>query len=223
MDTSSMLDNSFQSRLMLLLASSLFGLIPMVVSLVVKWLEGRSQTTRVNNVLNQTTHRVDFLTKWFNLQKEVCAPEQLANVKKAVSDELTDSFELFMDVVLDPDKATKHRREVIAQYRKTGKLKRFFLMYTPYNGRGWLFHTLYYMSVLPLFGMLIYVIFSFIQTQDFLASIPREYMYATAGILILSLFFRHLGRRAAKEVEERMIKIDQKTLPLRGRPDLAEA
>lgn len=197
------------------LASSLFGLIPVLINLTVNWLDKRSQTARVNNILGQVNNRVNFLTTWYNLQKEVSTAQQLPQIKSTVFEELNDTFELFIDVVLDPDKETKQRQEALANYRKTNKFRRMLLLYVPYNVRGWIFHTGYYMCVLPLLAVVGYLIFNLVQQRSPLAGIPDLNLLMAGLALILAIIFLILGRGAAKDIEIRMMKLEKKTTPLR--------
>ena len=204
--------------LIIALASSMVGLLPVALTLIVNWLEKRGQTARINSILGQVNNRIEFLTAWYNLQKEVTNPEQLANIRKIVNNELGDVYELFMDVILDPDKETKQRQEAMAKYRKTNKLKRFLLMYTPYNTRGWIFHTLYYMCLLPLLAIIGYMIYNSIQFNDPLHGIPLDNAVYGGLVVILMIISHWMGRGAARDIETRMVKLDQKTTPLRSQP-----
>jgi hypothetical protein len=203
--------------LIIALASSMVGLLPVVLTLIVNWLEKRGQASRINSILGQVNNRIEFLTAWYNLQKEVTNSDQLTNIRKIVNNELGDVYELFMDVVLDPDKDTKQRQEAIAKYRKTNGLQRFLLVYTPYNARGWVFHTLYYMCLLPLLALVGYMIYGGIQFNNPLHGLPLDnqtliYVGLTVVLLVIS---HRMGRVAAKDIENRMVKLEQKTTPLR--------
>lgn len=205
------------NSLLLPLASSLVGLVPVLLTLGVEWLEKRGQTARTNSILEQVNNRVAFLTAWYGLQKEVSNDAQLDNVKVVVGNELDDVYELFMDVVLDPDKETKQRQEAIARYRKTGKFRKFFLLYRPYNTRGWFFQTLYYMFVLPLVAVVAYMVYMLIQYNDPLRGIPQENLVIAGLVFIMTIVFHWMGRVAARDMEGRMAKLEQKTTPLRGK------
>lgn len=197
------------------LASSLVGLIPFLINLAVNTVEKRSQKARMNSILQLVNHRVGFLTNWYNLQKEVADASQMQHIKSAVSEELDDVYELFVDVVLDPDEDTKQRKAVMTKYRNTSKLRRFLLLYTPYNTRGWFFHTLYYMCTLPLLAAVIYMIYSQIKFNDFSHGIPPENFIVAGITLVLVVIFRMMGREAAKDIEQRMVKVEQKTMPFK--------
>jgi hypothetical protein len=85
-------------------------------------------------------------------------------IKGALSNELQELYETFMDALLDPDELNR-RHETTARYKNTTHLKRFLLIYQPYNTKGWFFHTLFYMSNLPLMVGIGYVLFRYIQTR----------------------------------------------------------
>ena len=205
-------------KLLLPLASSMVGLIPVLINITVNWADRKSKTARLNTFLQQTSLRVGFLQTWFNLQKEVSSPEQLTQIKGVLSDELQDLYETFMDALLDSEELNR-RHETINRYRNTTPLKRFLLIYQPYNTRGWLFHTLFYMSILPLAVGVGYVLFQFAQTRVWMENIPQEYLYAGIALLALLFIFRWLGRQAAREIEERVATLARKTAPLRASSD----
>jgi hypothetical protein len=202
-------------KLLIPIASSLVGLIPVLINLSVNWMEKKSQTARLNSILQQSNQRVAFLTTWFGLQKEVTKTDDLPGIKNLVADELKEVYEIFMDAVLDPDKETKRRKEMLTQYRKTNPFRRFFLLYSPYNPSGWFYHTLYYMCVLPLLVAIGYIVYHYVQTKIWLIDVPQEYLFVALGAVIFAVIFRWMGRGAAKDLEERAKKFDQKTLPLR--------
>ena len=139
-------------------------------------------------------------------------------IKGAMSNELQDLYETFMDALLDSDELNR-RHETITRYRNTTPLKRFLLIYQPYNTKGWFFHTLFYMCILPLVVEAGYVLFQYAQTRTWIESIPQEYMYAGVALLALLLIFRSFGRMAAKEVEGRLATVASKTAPLRATGD----
>jgi hypothetical protein len=205
-------------KLLLPLASSMVGLIPVLINLTVNWADRKSKTARLNLFLQQNNLRIGFLQTWFNLQKEVSSPEKMAQLKGVLSDELQELYETFMDALLDSDELNR-RQETINRYRNTTPLKRFLLIYQPYNAKGWFFHTLFYMCILPLVVGIGYVVFQYTQTGAWMENIPQEYMYASVALLALLLIFRSLGRMAAKEIEGRLATVARKTAPLHATGD----
>jgi hypothetical protein len=195
------------------------GLIPVLINLAAGWADRKSKTARTSNFLQQTNQRMGFLQSWYNLQKEVSSAEQLSQIKETLSDELQEIYESLTEALLDSYNETNHRRELMSRYRKTTPLRRFLLMYSPYNTRGWLFHTLYYMCILPLVVGLGYVIYQFVQTRIWMENIPQEYLYAGGALIVLLFIFRWFGRIAARDVEDRLATLARKTVPLQANSD----
>lgn len=206
-------------KLLLPLATSMVGLIPVLINLAAGWADRKSKTARMNAFLLHTNQRMGFLQSWFNLQKEVSSPEKLSQIKGALSEELQDIYESLAEALVDSYNGSDHRRELISRYKKTTPLRRFLLLYSPYNARGWLFHTLYYMCILPLGVGVGYIVYQYLQTNSWLENIPQEYMYAGIALIALLLIFRWFGRMAAKDIEGRLATIARKTEPLRATGD----
>ena len=103
---------------------------------------------------------------------------------------------------------------MLMRFKNMNTFRRFFLLYTPYNIGGWLYHTLYYMSLIPWLVLLGYEIYQYIQTGAWFAGADNAYLYAGIVLTVLVLLFRLSGRRAAKPVEQRLATIDRKTNPL---------
>ena len=205
-------------KLLLPLAGSMVGLIPVLINITVNWADRKSKTARLNVFLQQNNLRIGFLQTWFNLQKEVSSPEKMTQIKGVLTDELQELYETFMDALLDSDELNR-RQETINRYRNTTPLKRFLLIYQPYNTKGWFFHTLFYMSILPLVVGVGYILFQYAQTRAWIESIPQEYMFAGVAFLALMLIFRSLGRMAAREIEGRLATVARKTAPLHATGD----
>ena len=58
-------------KLIIPLASSMVGLIPVLINITVGFLDKKSQMARRNNELSYVNQRLSFLTNWYQLQKEV--------------------------------------------------------------------------------------------------------------------------------------------------------
>lgn len=201
-------------KLIIPLASSMVGLIPVLINILVNTLDKRSHIAKRNAALMYLNQRVGFLTSWFQIQKEVNNQEQLARIKSMMSNELTDVYEEFAEALLEVEKESMERHELLSRVKSTNGFRRFFLLYTPYTTSGWLYHTLYYMSILPLLMILGYEIFKYLQSGLWFQNIPTEYLYVGGLLIFLVLLFRWFARRAARVVEERMATLDRKTSPL---------
>ncbi len=202
------------NTLMIPIASSMVGLIPVLINIAVNTLDRRSHVNKRNAALMYLNQRVGFLTSWFQLQKEISGQEHLAKIKSMMSNELTDVYEEFAEALLEVEKETIERRELLSRVKNTNGFRRFFLLYTPYNTTGWLFHTLYYMSILPLFMILGFEIYKYFQNGAWFQNIPVENLYIGVILIVLVILFRMFGRRTARSVEARMTTLDRKTSPL---------
>ena len=201
-------------KLIIPLASSMVGLIPVLINLTVNWLDKKSHKAQRDAELSYVNQRVNFLTSWFNLQKEIGEAEQMKRVREMVSDELRDMYEEFAHAILEVEKESRKRQELMQRVKNMNFIKRLFLLYTPYNVRGWLYHTLFYMCTMPLFAFIAFVVYTYTQTQTWFLGIPQEYLIGGAGVAVLAIIFHGLGRAAARDMEDRMATLERKTVPL---------
>lgn len=199
-------------KLVIPLASSMVGLIPVLINITVGFLDKKSQMARRNNELNYVNQRVTFLMSWYQLQKEVGKPDQMSGIKDMVSQELKDVYEDLADALVESDRLLQQRHELLERYRNMGGFRKFFLLYTPYNVGGWLYHTLFYMTLTPWLVLLGYEIYQYIQTQVWFEN--ELYLYACIGLTVLVTLFRIFGRGAAKSTEQRLATLERKTIPL---------
>lgn len=196
------------------IASSMVGLIPFLINLAINYFDKKSIKAKRDADLNYVNQRVNFLTGWFNLYKEISDQEQLKRVREMMSEELQDVYEEFAHSLLDVDKESKKRHNLMMRVKTMSAIKRMFLLYTPYNIRGWLYHTLFYMCTLPLVGGFGHEIYNFFITKTWFADVPQELLFAGILLPIGAIAFHWLGRAAARETEERMATLERKTTPL---------
>lgn len=78
------------------IASSMVGLIPVLINLTFTWLERLSQNARLNLVIQQSNQRITFLSNWLALQEKTARAEQLPAIKGMVSEELNEVYEAFL-------------------------------------------------------------------------------------------------------------------------------
>jgi len=183
-----------------------------LINITVGFLDKKSQMARRNNELNYVNQRVTFLMSWYQLQKEVGKPDQMSGIKDMVSQELKDVYEDLADALVESDRLLQQRHELLERYRNMGGFRKFFLLYTPYNVGGWLYHTLFYMTLTPWLVLLGYEIYQYIQTQVWFEN--ELYLYACIGLTVLVTLFRIFGRGAAKSTEQRLATLERKTIPL---------
>jgi len=199
-------------KLIIPLASSMVGLIPVLINITVGFLDKKSQMARRNNELSYVNQRLSFLTNWYQLQKEVTKPEQMSGIKDMVSQELKDVYEDLADALVESDKLLQQRHELLARYRNMNGFRKFFLLYTPYNLSGWLYHTLFYMTLTPWLMFLGYEVYEYAQTRVLFDNEPN--LYVGIALTALVILFRMFGRGAAKSMEQRLATLERKTIPL---------
>jgi len=194
------------------LASSMVGLIPVLINITVNYLDKRSHMARRNNELNYVNQRLTFLVGWYQLQKEVSGPDKMSTIKELVARDLTDVYEDLADALVESDKLSQERHELLMRFKNMNGFRRFFLLYTPYNVGGWLYHTLYYMSLIPWLLFVGYEIYQYVLTKIWFKD--PMYLYAGIGLTVLVILFRLFGRGAAKSTEQRLATLERKTSPL---------
>jgi len=188
------------------------GLIPVLINITVNSLDKRSHMARRNNELNYVNQRLTFLMGWYQLQKEVSKPEQIDAIKDLVARDLTDVYEDLADALVESDQLSQERHELLERFKNMNGFRRFFLLYTPYNVGGWLYHTLYYMCLIPWLVWLGYEITQYVQTSIWFED--QLYLYAGIALTVLVVLFRMFGRSAAKSTEQRLATLERKTSPL---------
>ena len=196
------------------IASSMVGLIPFLINLVINHLDKKSHKAQRDSELNYVNQRINFLNGWFNLHKEVSGQEQMARVREVMEDELREAYEDFAHALLEVDKLSKQRQELMMRVKNMNFVKRLFLLYTPYNVRGWLYHTLFYMCTLPLVAGFGFEIYQYLLTKTWFAEVPQEFLFAGIGLAVGAIVFHWLGRAAARDTEARMMTLERKTMPL---------
>lgn len=69
------------------------------------------------------------MSNWLALQEKTARAEQLPAIKGMVSEELNEVYEAFLEAVLEPDKETIRRKNMVAKARSINPFRRFFLIY----------------------------------------------------------------------------------------------
>ena len=209
------MDSLVSSPVLLAVASSMVGLLPLLITIIVDQLEKRSNKARRDASLNYLNQRISFVTSWFNAQKEISDVEQLKRVQQMMTDELRDIYAEFANAILEVEREAQQRQELMRRVKSMNFMKRLLLLYKPFNVRGWLYHALFYMCITPLFVSLVLEIYNSDLTQRWSADIPQEFLFVGLGLLaMLAIIFHWLGRASAKGIEENMAILDRKTSPL---------
>ena len=196
------------------IASSMVGMVPFLINLAINHFDKKSHKAQRDADLQYLNQRVNFLNSWHNLHKEVSNQEQLNRVRDVLTGELQEVYEEFAHALLEVDKESKKRHDLMMRVKNMSFFKKLFLLYTPYNVRGWLYHTLFYMCTLPLVAGFGFEVYTYFLTKTWFANVPDEYLFVGIALAILAILFHWLGRAAARDMEERMTSLERKTTPL---------
>ncbi|HSG44917.1 MAG TPA: hypothetical protein VLA72_17355 [Anaerolineales bacterium] len=196
------------------IASSMVGLIPFLINLAINHFDKKSHKAQRDADLQYLNQRINYLNSWFNLHKDVSGQDQLSRVREVVSDELEEVYEEFAHALLEVDKESKKRHDLMLRVKNTNFIKKLFLLYTLYNVRGWLYHTLFYMCTLPLVAGFGFEIYKYLQTQTWFSDVPDEFLIVGIALAVLAILFHWLGRASARDTEQRMATLERKTTPL---------
>ncbi len=132
------------------LVGSLLGLLPLLLSAFISWLEKRSRVARKEESIDFAQRRVTFLTNWLQARQQSDSGKQLAAIKKEVSaelDDIKDQVNSMMDI--------PHETPMV-QTQKRNFSQRLFLFYPPHTAGGWVYRGLFFMcvSAILFFGFL---------------------------------------------------------------------
>ena len=196
------------------IASSMVGMVPFLINLAINHFDKKSHKAQRDADLQYLNQRVNFLNSWHTLHKEVSNQEQLNRVRDVLTGELQDVYEEFAHALLEVDKESKRRHDLMMRVKNMSFVKKLFLLYTPYNVRGWLYHTFFYMCTLPLIAGFGLEIYEYFQTKTWFANVPQEFLLVGIGLAVGAIAFHWLGRAAARDTEQRMATLERKTTPL---------
>ncbi len=194
------------------IASSMVGLIPVLINITVNYLDKRSSMAKRNNEINYVNQHLTFLMGWYQLKKDVSRPEQISDIQKMVARDLDEVYKHLAFALAESDILEQEQDELLERFKKMNAFRRFFLLYTPYNVSGWLYHTLYYMSLIPWLWLVGYEVYQYILTKVWFKD--QTYLYASIVLTILVILFRLFGRGAAKSREQQLATVNRKTNPL---------
>lgn len=192
-----------------LLVPSLVGLVPVLINLFVNWLDKRSHIARRNAELDAVNKHITFLTGWYELNKQIKGQNKLADEKKRVARELETMSTHIAFVMAEWEIEARQEQEKLERFRKLNGFQKALLLYTPYNFSGWVYHTLYYMCLIPFMTVLGYEIYRYYRPEAL--SNDVSYLPAGLGLGILVILFEILGRKAAAPFEQELEVVDETT------------
>ncbi len=172
------------------LIGSLLGLIPLLVSALINWLEKRSRVARKEEALDFAQRQVAFISAWLQARQLSEPAQKLGGIKKMVSTEL-DDIKSQVDQAMD----IPHVKPLVKTDDRNF-FQRLFLFYPPHTAGGWVYRGLFFMNVGAMILLLIVA-----------ASSPDTDTLVGFGLLImpfllLAILFHALAIHSDKAAEK---------------------
>jgi|GEM_PF-3378473 len=123
------------------LVGSLLGLLPLVVSVFISWLEKRSRIARKEEAIDFAQRQVTFLSAWMQAREQSDSDQQITPIKKEVGAEL-DQIKAHVDAMMD----IPHDKPMVKTDERNF-FQRLFLLYAPYTADGWVYRGLFFMCL----------------------------------------------------------------------------
>ncbi len=182
------------TQMIAIVGGAVAGLLPTVMTAVVGWLNSRSLQARRTAALNLAQERINFLGAYVKAQEDLCSSEQLDQIKRSVSNELSDMRQRLTDVL---DDESHRSAELFAELSGEGSLlQRALLAYAPRSVAGWVLHTLFYMFLGVTVILLVWNVFSDPTTR--LGAI----LIFDLPAIIITLIVRHLAAQADRRAQQ---------------------
>ncbi len=155
------------------LLAAVIGLTPVLL----KWLNDRSNEAAKRRNIQQAKEQVEFWQAWLQAQREVSTDERFSEMKQQVADRLDDLVQKNADVEYEEKNAE----------RKTNFFRRVLLAYFPHTASGWIYHTLYYITIS---FIIMFLYGSFLPSDDINADPSWTYFVSELDIILpMFLFF----------------------------------
>jgi len=200
-------------KFILLVASSLVGIVSFLIKLFIDIRDKRSHIYQRTVTLEYVNKRVSFLKDWYNLQKEVTEnnSEEMEEIKDKVRQSLDSAYDDLAYALIESEKLLQEHQEQLARFNNTNRFTRFFLLYTPYNTAGRLFHMLYFMCLFPLIMWIGLEVTNYSKDANF--HIDNTSLLIGILLVVLVPTFQLFGRRTARPFEQDLKKYDEITRP----------
>lgn len=180
------------------LLAAVIGLTPVIL----KWLNDRSKEAANRRYIQQAKEQVEFWQAWLQAQREVSSDEQFTVLKRTTAKQL----DKLMQTV-----TKQNYHETSSEQSKNGPsfFQRLFLIYFPQTFAGWIFHSLFYITIsftiMFLFG-------SSLPEDDINANPSWDVFVSDIGLIIfvllvfitIAFIFQRLANRADRKYREKL-------------------
>jgi len=179
------------------LLAAIIGLTPVFL----KWLNDRSKEAANRRSVQQAKEQVEFWQTWLQAQREVSTDKHFAELKSEVAQRLDKLIQKYVEI----EEKEKSR---ILTGDEHSFFQRIFLLYMPHSASGWIFHTLFYITISFTFMLMIGLS---IQPEDIGARPSWEYFKAELGLniaillffVIIAFIFQRLARRTERKITKK--------------------
>jgi hypothetical protein len=185
-------------QLIIIIVGAVAGLLPVLLTSALSWLEKRSLATKQNRALDLAKRHIEFLDSWVKVQETISSSERFEEIKLEASEEL-DQLRISLS-----ERMVEEEEEQDIESGERNLLQRLFLAYWPHNAAGWVWHTLFYMFL----GMTVLWAFAIgidPDTGQFSMDVFWSDLVLTALLFIFPLLFiRWLAVRTDRIAEGKM-------------------
>jgi hypothetical protein len=182
------------------LIGGLVGLLPIIMSSVLAWLDKRSLSAKKHHALELAKSRIDFIDRWVKVQQDVTSAERFEQIKRETTSEL-DQLKTELSEILVEEQKPEPEKE-------NGKnlLKRLLLLYRPRNFSGWITHIVFYIVLFFTVNTLIGYRPGFdLATNEFSWSLLGSDLIVVLILFIPALIIRAIAIRIDRKAEQSFI------------------
>jgi hypothetical protein len=130
-----------QNKFIETLLASLLGLIPLIATALLNWLDKRSRLARKEEEIDFAQRRISFLSNWLQAREQTEVGEESAMIKKNIAEELDGIKKSLDPILLQP-----HIQPIVKTSERHFFL-RLFLLYPPHKMEGWVYRGLFFMCL----------------------------------------------------------------------------
>ncbi len=118
------------------LLAAIIGLTPVFLN----WLNERSSVAAKKKSIEQAKQQVELWEMWLKAQREVTSDDRYKELKNEISQRLDSLLQKSIEV----EKQEEDKKDGVENHFFLQKL---FLLYMPHTPSGWIFHTLFYITI----------------------------------------------------------------------------
>jgi hypothetical protein len=189
---------TMDDKLIAVIGTAIVGLLPLIANPIISAVQRRGRRARRDDAISVAKERVEFVESWIKAQELVSTAERLAEQKKAASQELD---EIRGGVLKSLEEAT-HTPTPIADRHF---VERALLLYRPNSVGGWLWHTLFYMTVLMFIAIEALTVLSVpnLSASDAAYNVKFALVFGVIAV-ILAFVFRGLAAVVDRDIQDRL-------------------